>query len=53
MSVIKRIIPSPVEVTREAIIVISGATIAAVIVSQLPGFRDWIKKQWDGTHWIN
>lgn len=41
-------IPKPVEVGREAIIVLAGALIAALVIGQLPGVREWIKKQWDG-----
>lgn len=44
-----KIIPTPVELGREALIVIGGAIIAALIVSQLPGLQDWIKKQWGST----
>jgi Flp pilus assembly pilin Flp len=44
----KTLIPQPVEVAREAVIVILGALLAAVIVGQLPGVRAWIKRQWDG-----
>lgn len=40
------IIPTVPEVTREAIIVIAGALLAALIMSQLPGVRRWIKDQW-------
>ena len=32
----------------EAIIVMGGALLAAVIVGQLPTVRDWIKLQWNG-----
>lgn len=41
------VIPAPREVAREALIVIGGAIIAAVI-GYLPSLREWIKKQWDG-----
>ena len=41
-------IPKPTEVGREAIIVLAGALIAALVIGQLPGVREWIKKQWDG-----
>jgi hypothetical protein len=39
-------IPGIFELTREALIVLGGALIAAVIVGNVPGLRDWIKAQW-------
>lgn len=42
----KAYIPSLPEVTREAVIVLAGALLAALIVGQSPALRDWIKKQW-------
>lgn len=45
-----RIIPTAPEVLREALIVIAGALLAAVIVGQLPPVRRWIKAQWDGAN---
>lgn len=45
---LKTIVPSVPEVGREAVIVLAGALLAALIVGQLPGVRAWIKKQWDG-----
>lgn len=44
----KAFIPSLPEVTREAIIVLAGALIAAWIVGQSPPVRNWIKAQWGG-----
>ena len=41
-----KIIPTLPEVTREALIVIGGAILAAAIMSQVPALRDWIKRQW-------
>lgn len=41
-------VPGPVEITREALIVIGGAIIAAAVIGNLPPLRAWIKKQWDG-----
>lgn len=41
-------VPAPAEIGREALIVIAGALLAALVIGQLPGVRDWIKKQWDG-----
>lgn len=42
------LIPKPVEIGREALIVIAGALVAALIIGQLPSVRDWIKRQWGG-----
>lgn len=39
--------PSLPEVAREALIVVGGALLAALIVGQLPAVKDWIKKQWN------
>ena len=41
-----KLLPTVPEVAREALIVIGGALIAALIVGQLPGVKAWIKKQW-------
>jgi hypothetical protein len=41
-------IPSPSELTRETLIVLGGALLAAFIVGQSPALRAWIKKQWGG-----
>jgi hypothetical protein len=41
-------VPKPAEVGREALIVIAGALIAALVIGQMPGVRAWIKRQWDG-----
>lgn len=46
---VKAMIPTPTEVGREALIVIGGAILAAVIISSVPALGDWIKKQWNGT----
>jgi hypothetical protein len=43
-----RLIPKPTEIGREALLVIAGAVVAAFIIGQVPGVRDWIKRQWDG-----
>lgn len=40
------IIPKPIEIGREAIIVVGGALLAALIVGQFPQLRNWIKEQW-------
>lgn len=46
---VKNIIPAPAEIAREAVIVIGGALLAALIVGQVPAIRQWIKDQWGGT----
>jgi hypothetical protein len=43
-----KIIPRPAEVGREALIVVGGAILAAVVIGAFPALRDWIKRQWDG-----
>ena len=42
----KSIVPTVPEIGREALIVVGGAIIAALIVGQIPALRDWIKSQW-------
>lgn len=42
-------IPKPAEVGREALIVLGGALIAALVIGQLPGVKAWIKRQWGDT----
>lgn len=46
--VLKEVIPKPTEVGREAIIVMAGALIAALVIGYAPGVREWIKAQWAG-----
>lgn len=41
-----KIIPTVPELGREALIVIGGALIAAVVMSQFPALKAWIKQQW-------
>lgn len=43
------LIPTPTAIGREALIVIGGAVVAALIVSQLPALQAWIKRQWNST----
>lgn len=38
--------PTPAQIGREAITVVLGALVAALIVSQLPPLRDYIKRAW-------
>lgn len=47
---LKKLIPSPLELGRETIIVIGGALVAALIIGQLPSVRNWMKAQWDGSN---
>lgn len=41
-----KILPSVPEIGREALIVIGGAILAALVMSQFPSVRAWIKQQW-------
>ncbi len=41
-----KIIPTPAAIGREALTVIAGAVLAALIIGQLPPVKAWIKKQW-------
>lgn len=43
------LVPKPTAVVTEALVVIGGAILAAVVISQVPALRDWIKKQWADT----
>lgn len=45
----KSIVPSVPEIGREALIIIGGAVLAALVVSQFPALQAWIKTQWNGT----
>lgn len=42
----KGVIPTIPEIAREAMIVVGGALLAAVIVGQLPGLKAFIKDAW-------
>ena len=42
-------VPKPAEISREALIIIGGALIAAFIIGRMPVVRDWIKQQWGDT----
>lgn len=42
----KNVIPTLPEVAREALIVLGGALLAALVVSQFPSLKTWIKEQW-------
>lgn len=49
MSKLAQVVPKWHEIGREALIVLGGALIAAVVVGQLPGLKAWIKAQWGDT----
>jgi hypothetical protein len=44
-----KFVPAPAEVGREALIVLGGALLAALIIGHLPGVKAWIKAQWGDT----
>jgi ABC-type cobalt transport system substrate-binding protein len=39
-------LPSSGEVVREALIVIGGAALAAVVVGYFPEFKAWLRNKW-------
>lgn len=41
-----KILPSVPEVAKEALIVVGGALLAALIVGQFPAVKAWVKRQW-------
>lgn len=41
-----KLLPTVPEISREALIVIGGAILAALVMSQFPAVRAWIKDQW-------
>lgn len=43
-----KILPSPQQVVSDAIALVAVALVAAVIVSQVPSVRDWIKRELGG-----
>jgi len=43
------IIPAPASIAKEALLVIGGALLAALIMSQLPTVRAWVNEQWGGS----
>jgi hypothetical protein len=46
---VKRWMPSGSELAREALIVLGGALLAALVVGQFPALKAWIQEQWKGT----
>lgn len=43
---LKAAIPGVPEIAREALIVILGAAVAALVIGHLPALKIWIKEQW-------
>lgn len=43
---IKAIIPTPVELGREALILVGGALLAALLMRQFPALRAFIRDAW-------
>lgn len=41
-----KFLPAPEQLFKEGLIVIGGAIIAALIISQTPGLKAWIKTKW-------
>jgi hypothetical protein len=46
---LKALIPSPVEVGREVLILLAGAVIAAAVLYQFPGLRAYVNGAWKPT----
>jgi hypothetical protein len=42
----KSIVPSAAELAREALIVLGGTLLAALVVGQLPALKAWLQAQW-------
>lgn len=42
------VLPSGQEVLRESLVLIGGAIVAALILSQLPALRDWVNRNTRG-----
>lgn len=38
----------PAEIAREAVIVLGGALLAALVIELFPGVKRWIKERWQG-----
>lgn len=41
-----RLIPTGPEVIRSTLVVLASAVLAALVMSQAPGLRDWIARAW-------
>ncbi len=44
-----KLLPKWQDIGKEALIVIGGAIVAAVVISQFPAVKEWINKQWGDT----
>lgn len=42
-------LPSWKDIGKEALIVVGGAIVAALVIGQLPGVKKWIQDQWGDT----
>lgn len=42
-----KLLPTLPAISREALTVIAGALLAALIMSQFPPVKAWIKRQWE------
>ena len=40
-------LPDGKTIVREAVTVIAGAVLAALVIGRLPGLKAWIKQQWE------
>lgn len=40
------IVPTPVEIGREALLLLAGALLAAFVMSQWPAGREYIRRAW-------
>lgn len=43
----KGLVPTGPAVVREALTVLAGALLAALIIGSYPPAKDWIKRQWE------
>jgi hypothetical protein len=41
-----RVLPTPAEVVREALTVIGGAVLAALVIGYFPEVKAWVKARW-------
>lgn len=46
---LKAVVPKPAELGREALIIIGGAVLAALIIGHAPRLKAWIAAQWGDT----
>lgn len=43
----QKVIPPASAIGREALIVVGGAILAALIIGRFPGVKAWIRRQWE------